>query len=331
MNLDLAEKLKVLGLPSALSKARLRTLIKQILKECHPDASGGIFQDEEQEIKYRTAVETLEIINAPAKSSSSGTELLLFAEDQNALVQNHISLMRAIDEKQRHIQILEAKLTTQDAESKATSEIARGVKQAYAPLMIGGWSVAVIAAGIELLDKPFGGLVEEVFAGNPAAVHYVRVALGVVSIAGLAMGFYARQRSTREIDRLKSIMTDGGLQYLFYRFGYFIFEDDDTEGDKIFSRSSLTSAIVQYTKILDRPTCEATSEAIISKLLERGFATQAATKSLSPRYLIKKELLEDLHYSVSWDFERQRLHERVWKRIRRLRLKFHKRHPSPPE
>ena len=135
--------------------------------------------------------------------------------------------------------------------------------------MIGGWSIAAIAAGIELLNKPLGGLVEEVFVGNATAAHYAKLALGVISITGLVIGFYARQRSIREIDRLKSIMTDGGLQYLFYRYGYHIFEDEGVAGDKIFSLSSLAAAIAQHTEISDRSTCETTAEAILKKLLEK--------------------------------------------------------------
>jgi hypothetical protein len=46
-NLD--DMLEALELPTTLSKSRLRTKLRSILTQSHPDRTGGSFLDQEQE------------------------------------------------------------------------------------------------------------------------------------------------------------------------------------------------------------------------------------------------------------------------------------------
>jgi|SRR5665213_456487 len=315
MKRSLADKLSALELPKTLAKARLRTKLRAILKDSHPDATGGKFQDQQQEIRYQTAVEALEILGT---STAVGTQLQVLAETQTALVQTQSSLQRIIDEQRQQVKLLEEQQSVEASESKATSAIAHSLHQIYTPLSVGGWSVAVVAAAIALLNKPLGGVIEEIFEGNVAASHWAKITLGIISLTGIILGFYARQREARELDRLKSIMTDAGIQYLLYRYGYEIFGGGDEAEEKTFTLSTLADGIARHTRIRDRSTCEATADAILKKLVQRGFANLNSVKSLSLSYTIDRTVTENIDYGVSWDFDQQPLSKVIRSRLKRF-------------
>jgi hypothetical protein len=146
--------------------------------------------------------------------------------------------------------------------------------------------------------------------------HTAKLILGFVTIGGLILGFYAQQMEARETDRLKSIMTDEGIQYLLYRYEYYIFEEDEF-GQRVFSLSTLAGAIAQHTRITDRSMCETTASAIVQKLLARGLISSKETKSLSPKYAIDQEVIQNLDHGVPWDFDHQSYFQKARNRIRR--------------
>jgi hypothetical protein len=208
--------------------------------------------------------------------------------------------------------------TAEGSESKAISAITHSVRQTYRPLRIGGWSVASVAVAIALLNKPLGGILEEIFAGNSAAAYSAKLALGVIATFGLILGFYAQQKEAKEIDRLKSIMTDAGIQYLLYRYDFSIFRREVDGNDNNFSLSTLADAVAEHTRIRDRSTCEATAEAILKKLVARGLVSPQEAKSLSPRYSIDKQVLEEIGHRVSWQFDQPSLIDIVRVRLKRF-------------
>ena len=214
-------------------------------------------------------------------------------------------LLKIIDEQRQ----LEQQKAAETSESRANSAIAHSLHQRYASLRLGGWSIAAISAAIALMDKPLGGLIEDLFGAHPTAARIAKLALGIISVFGLVLGLYARQREAREVDRIKSIMTVAGIQHLLYRYDYIIFRTgNETVGQKTFNLSTLSDAIANQTGIEDRSTCEATAEAIIKKMVQSGFANVKPTKGLSPTYTVDRVLTDDISEYVHWDaFERPTL------------------------
>lgn len=324
MTPNLAEKLGALGIPIALSAPQVRERLKTVLKENHPDTTGGTFRTDEQGGRYQTARDALDLLDTIDSPSVSGREIQVFAENQTALAQTQSSLAKIIDEQRRQISALEQRQNVEASESKANSAITRSIQQVYTPIVFGGWGIAAIAAAIELLNRPLGGIIEEFFSGNVTAAHYAKLVLGLISIAGIILGFYAKWRSAREIELAKSIMTDAGIQHLFYRYDYYIFDDDPKTWEKVFSLSSLADGVAQHTKIRDRFTCEATAEAILKKLIQRGLAEVRAAKSFSSSYTIDRDLVENLYRDVRWDFDNRSLSEAVRSRFWRVLSKIRK-------
>jgi hypothetical protein len=316
-NLD--DMLEALELPTTLSKSRLRTKLRSILTQSHPDRTGGSFLDQEQEKKYQTARQALEILDS---GHAPKNQLQVLTENQTALAQTQSALIKMMDEQRQVTKAFEQKQGVADSETKAHASIERTVRKIYLPLRVGGFGIAAIAVLIDLLNKPLGGMIEEVFYGNIAAAHYAKIVLGVISVAGVVLGFYARRREMHEVDMLKSLMTDAGIQYLLWQYSYSIFEDDGEQAT--FTLSTLANAIGTHTRIRDRATCEATAEAMIQKLVQRGFAVPKPNKTLSPTYQVDQDLLKDIDRGVSLVFYRRPWADALRARLRRLFSKFRK-------
>jgi hypothetical protein len=314
---ELSTKLAILGLSGRLSKLVLRKKLNAILKSTHPDATGGNFNDAQQETRYTAAVEVLEIINSPKKISETGKEIQLLTKNQTALAKTQSSILEMMHEQREQEKITQQQASTEAAETKAGASIARAMRQTYAPLKVGALSISVIAAIVGALDKPLGGFIEGLFPGSVGA-RYAKIVLGLISIIGAFLALYAKQREIREADRLKSIMTDAGIHYLFYRYGYLIFAGENEEGKKTLSLLTLANAIAEHTQIQDMATCEATAGAILKKLIQRGVLNFTAAKSLSPIYTVDQELEENLDHGVSWSFSNERLVDKMRARIKRF-------------
>lgn len=322
MSHPLAEKLAQLGLPITLPKAKIRSRIRSILKDTHPDKTGGEFRDDQQKTKYAIATEVLEILNHHRSSpNSKGNQLQVLTESHVALVNGQAALTKILDERQRQSTAIEEEKAVEASVHNAHTAIARSIHKTYFPFRVGGWSVAAIAVAIALLNQPLGGMLEELFAGDPTLVRLSKILLSVISIGGLCLGLYAKQQQAREIDHLKLITTDAGIQHLLFSYGYYVFGDDVDAEKKVLTRSTLADGIAQFTHIRDRATCETTADAIIAKLLKRGFIELTPIRSLSPTYKADAELIDDLVHGVSFNFEYKSPHKRAFEWLKRLYAK----------
>lgn len=298
---ELAQKLRVLKIDETISDTELRGRLRAILKDTHPDATKGGFQDKAQETRYRTCIEAFYILNG--SKNRVGTELLAPSEAQNAVAKIHESILQLFEKQHEQTKLSDENQNIILTETKANTAIARDMHRAYAPLRFGGFGLAALALGIGLLNKPLGGLIEEIFAGNLLAIHYTKIALGLITLIGVVLGFYAQQRETRETERLKSIMTDAGIHFLLYRYEYIIF-DDTREGELFLTLISLSNAVAKYARVSDRATCEVTADVILQKLLQRKFVKLKESRGLLPIYIVDRELMESMDSSVTWGFER---------------------------
>jgi hypothetical protein len=290
---DLEDKLKALGIPTTLSDPDKRQRLRQILKKNHPDTTGGDFEDPEQKRLYQMANDAIEIIDA---SSAPKTELQLVSE-------SHAALLKFVQEERQVTKAREQSNVLESAQARANSAIARSVHSTYFPFQVGSWGIAAIAGAITLLNKPLGGFIDEALADHPAWAHNAKIILGGITLLGLLLGFYARQRETRQTNRLKALMSDDGINFLLEKYSRFLFigldelelelELVEINPDRDFSLnfSLLADAVQEETGILDRPTCEATADAIIQKLLQRELIRPKTTKSISRVYEIDKELV----------------------------------------
>jgi hypothetical protein len=301
MTPKLAEKLNEIGLSVAQSTPRLRTQIKAILKEAHPDITHG-FQSKEQEARYLAAAEALELLNAMPKSGT-GTAIQVLAETQGALVQAQSSLLRVIEEERRQASETEQQRAIDASESKANLAIDRNVHQKYTVLSFGSWGIAGIAAVIALLDKPLGGILEEILGGDAGRIHYAKIVLGLIGITGLILGLIAKQREVTKASYLKKIMTDLGIEYLFYRYDSIIFPNSYSYDDEaVLSVSSLADALGDHMRLRDRSVCEDTSEAIIKKLEQRHLILSTKTEGISPNYTLRRTLINKEYKSAYEEF-----------------------------
>jgi hypothetical protein len=227
-----------------------------------------------------------------------------------------------IDEQRQRVETNIRKQTVETLESKVEAAIAKTVRKRYIPLIVGGWGIAALAAAIAVVNKPLGGLIEELFLGNATAAHYAKLMLAAITLFGLILGFYARQREAREQERIKALMTDIGIAYLLSRYSWRIFDREDD--GQVFTLALLADAVREYTKIRDWSTCEATAEAILRKLDQRGLVTQKASKTFSPTYVMDPDVVENLEGSVPYHFDepppwRKRLNRIILKIKRRWR------------
>ncbi len=256
MTQTLEQKLEALGLSSAAPKELIRQQLKAVRNRTHPDTTGGNFQNKKQELDHLTAAEALDLMD----QSPGGNDLQVLAVNQHALAEMQASLVKIFDEQRQLAKTDQEAKAGETIQARAEAAIARKLQQKYRPFAVGGWSVAALAAAIGLLDKPLGGFIQELFAGNAPAAHYAKLMLGAITVLGVILGFYAKQRESKEQERIKALMTDAGSAYILYHYSWRIFDQD--EGERTFSLASLTDAVRTYTKVQDWSACEATAEAI---------------------------------------------------------------------
>ncbi|WP_445488333.1 hypothetical protein [Rhodopseudomonas sp. RCAM05734] len=215
---------------------------------------------------------------------------------------------------------------TSVADEKAKSAISEVTKEHYSLSLFGGWTAAGLSTSILLLDKPLGGLIEEIFRENTQYAQIAKIGLGFVIIFGTALSLWSKHQESQRSRRFSSILTDVGTQQILHSYSYLIFENGPTDATQDFSLASLASAIREYSRIPDRTSCEATAEAIIKKLEARNLIPKTTTVSFSPKYSISKETLESSDWHDFYRFERSdtvhaRLKRYVQRKLTKLRSK----------
>jgi hypothetical protein len=128
MTPNLAEKLGILRIPISLPEQQLRELIKAILRKNHPDVTGGAFNNKEQELQYKNAVDALELLNAPTEEGGSGRDLQVIPEGQNAIAQTASSLAKIVEEQKQQIIALQKTQDMESSEAKASSAISQNIR-----------------------------------------------------------------------------------------------------------------------------------------------------------------------------------------------------------
>lgn len=296
---DLEEKLEALGVPTSIPDEDQRRRLKAILRENHPDRTGGHFKSEKQERLYQMANDALEIIDL---SSASKNQLQVVAE-------GHSALLKLMHEERQLLNAREQRETAGLAEARANSAIVNSVHSTYFPVQVGSWGIAAVSAAIALLNNPLGGFIDEAFADRPVWTHAAKITLGLISLLGLLLGFYVRQREEQRTNRLKAIMSDDGIELLLQKYSEFLFSTDNGRLElryeirfdrPIFlSFGVLADAIGKETGIRDRPTCEATADAIIQKLLQRELILPTTKRNISRVYEIDKGLVKSLIHRIT--------------------------------
>jgi hypothetical protein len=320
--MSLTENLKTLGL--AISDPDLRVKLRNLRKDNHPDTSGGDFRNSDQNATYHAADQALAHMGA---DSEIGKQIQVLPT--TSLTNSMVTLDIAVRERDALLaEVNKAKATT-TAEEKAKSEISEAVKEQYSLGLFGGWTAAGISTAILLLDKPLGGLIEEIFKGNTQYAQIAKIALGLIIILGTALSLWSKYQETQRVRRFASILTDVGTQHLLYSHSYTIFEDGSTESTQEFTLASLTAAISEYSQISDRSSCETTAEAIIKKLEARNLISKTTTVSFSPRYSISRETLNSSDLHDFYRFESQgsmpaRLKIFLRRNIRKIRSSIRK-------
>jgi hypothetical protein len=299
--MDFVDNLRTLGLQ--VTDPDLRAKLKLLRKANHPDATGGEFKTEDQKASYHAAEDALgELENS--NGSETGTELQILPESHRALVQTNKALQKLLEERERNIETVAKQKAASSAEQSARTAINQTVKRRYSPFSIGGFSAAGIAAAIVLLDKPLGGFLEELFQGDAPDAHYAKLFLGALAVTASIFALVAKREEAKRIERITATLSEAGIENLFYSYDYIIFDDSSSrDSKKVFSVFSLALAISEYCKIDDKAMCEATAEAIIKKLEQRGIIQPIVEQRISTRFSMDEKLLQNTPAGRYWEFQ----------------------------
>lgn len=320
--MSLTENLETLGL--VISDPDLRVKLRSLRKDNHPDTSGGEFLSPDQRITYHAADDALKHMG---ESLRTGTEIQVAPE--TSLTNTEATLDIVVRERDALLAEANRARATTIAEEKARSEISDAMKDQYSLSLFGGWTAAGISTVILLLDKPLGGLVEDIFKGNTQYSQIAKIALGAAVFLGTALSLWSKYREIQRARRFASILTDVGIQHLLHLYNYAILENGSIENTQEFTLASLTAAISEYAHISDRSSCETTAEAIIKKLEARSLISKTTTVSFSPRYSISNETLSSSNFHDFYRFEPQdsilvKLKNNLRRSIRKWRSRIRK-------
>ena len=265
-----------------ISDIELRKQLRRIVVENHPDISGGSFNTDDQKIRFETAQNALDAIKR--ERTRPKTELAVINATHNSLVEMHKALLKVITEQQAVTEVVDKKAALQELEAKASSIATQSARTASAPMRFGSFGIASIAVLIAILDKPLGGLLEEAFKADPVQVRTAKLFLGFVAVLGLILGFLAKQKEQRSIDRTKEILTDVGVQDFLKHYEDIIFASEN-EG-RVITVERLTTAVGLHVGIHDTAALQSTAEAMVEKLMQRAVIKPIERRSFSPAFLI---------------------------------------------
>jgi len=285
----------VLDIEPDLTPSAIRLALRAIVRDQHPDKTGGVFKDVEQEDLFAEAKSLLDIIQGDGSANESS--LVPVKDKPSELTKPEI---------EPKIQKSNYSEISDRHRDNAKVVISKVAKQRFMTRKYGGLSVGFLAFVLLVLEGPIGKLVEHFSTISPEVSIPIRLSFLTLLVLGAFLGVWAKFKEDKFVEQKTAMLSDSGIDRLLYRHDHQVFELDENIEKSVLNLSQLAYVIELELKISNRADSEAIAKSMVSRLQELDLVELHGSPYISPRYIVGEDFLENLgesrwgYYQVSW-------------------------------